>query len=865
MSNFPIRFWSFFLMSTIVLSLKTNAQSKICGTPTATKEQLNRTIELRNQYERSLKSARTDTIKGVVYIPVRPHIVRKNDKSGGLPLFDLNNSLAICNKFYMNAGKGIQFYIAGIEPNYIEDSTFYNFNSGKKDSSGKTMEERLTAKNAVKNAVNVYFVGKLTADGKDLAGYAYFPTTEASSNTCLMLNGQTNDNSTFAHEFGHYFNLFHTFQSSNDTIPERELVNRLKGEPGKRIPANCDVKGDLICDTPSDPFDRKPKLNNCIYADTTLKDANRDIFEPIMGNIMNYFECNNDSFTPDQYARMGNFGLSLRLNDVNKYFLTGSKAWQPSTVKAPTLRKPTYKVMRGVTIIWKDSSDNETGFFVERSTSSEGPFLGVGGTAPNDTVFVDRTVASNQKYFYRIKPSNTTIGSLSNVDSLVTGSVYCKPTYSFGCGDSAGKGNINLFKLEGDSTMIKNENSSCSEAAYGDFTNLSAKLTANKKYKITLETSLGKDSTFYSLNSSIWIDFNKDGIFTGTKPGEGSEMVYQGSMLSGVNMLIDSLKIPKTAISGSTRMRVRVQRFTGGLVLSACDNYSTGETEDYSVNITNAKPDPTPITYCTPIYIYPCLKGGQISYFSLKSDSLSINNLDSTCANGYRNYSLKTSAMVKAGKKYPIALIMSGIVTGDTTFNYAVAIWADLNGDGIFTGSTKGINSEMLYQNILFANGILKDSLPIPLGAKNGSYVLRVRTQRATYGLVTNACDRYTYGSAADFTIVVKDTSTKKNARVIAPIKEEKILEFRKEFENNQSTVYPNPTDGSFIYVRVNDAEKAHLSLFNSLGSEIPTLKGIVTQYIITLKPTQNIDSGAYFVSIVEDGKRIVQKVMVVK
>ena len=862
MSNFTIKFWSFFLMTITALSLRSNAQSKICGTPSPSKVQISQIVTLKNQYTRGLNSSRTDTIKGVVYIPVRPHIVRKSDKTGGLPLFDLNNSLAICNKFYMNAGKGIQFYIAGTAPNYVEDSTLYNFNSGQKDSSGKTMEERITSKNAVKNAVNVYFVGNLLADGKALAGYAYFPTKEASSNTCVMLNGQTNDNSTFAHEFGHYFNLYHTFQSNNDTIPDRELVTRLSAESGKRKPSNCDAKGDLICDTPSDPFDRKPKLNNCIYADTTLKDANGDIFDPIMGNIMNYFECNNDSFTPEQYAVMGGFGLNQRLNEANQYVLTGSKAWQPTIVKAPVLRKPTYKVMKGVTVVWKDSSDNETGFFVERSISSKGPFLGVGGTAPNDTVFVDRTVVSNQKYYYRIKPSNTTVGSLSNIDSLVTGAVYCKPTYSLGCGDGAGKGNLDLFKLEGDSTIIKNENSLCSETAYGDFTNLSAKLTANKKYKVTLGTSLGKDSTFYSLNSSIWIDFNKDGIFTGTKPGEGSEMVYQGSMLTGNNVLIDSLKIPKTALAGSTRMRVRVQRFTGGLVLNACDNYSTGETEDYSVNITNPKPDLTPVAYCTPIYTYPCVKGGKILNFSLKSDSLSINNSDTTCADGYNNYRTKTSAMVKAGKKYPISIKMS---SDSTTLPYMVAIWADLNGDGIFTGSTKGTNSEMLYQNITSVKGILNDSLSIPLGAKNGNYVLRVRTQRATYGAVANACDRYTYGSAADFTIIVKDTSTKKNARLMAMIKEDKALEFRNEFENNQSTVYPNPTDGSFIYVRVNNAEEAHLSLFNSLGTEIPTLKGIITQYVITLKPTQNIDSGAYFVSIVEDGKRIVQKVMVIK
>lgn len=861
MKHFTFKMWSLVVIITILLSPKSYAQLRDCGTPSPSKAEINRIIEAKNQFYKGLKSSRTDTIRGLVYLPVRPHIVRKNDKSGGLPLFDLNNSLAICNKFFINAGKGIQFYIAGIEPNYIDDSTLYDFNSGKKDTSGKTMEERITAKNAVKNAINVYFVGNLLADGKSLAGYAYFPTKEASSNTCVMLNAQTNDNSTFAHEFGHYFNLFHTFQGNNDTIPERELVSRLAVETGKRKPANCDAKGDLICDTPSDPFDRKPRVVKCVYADTTLKDANGDIFEPQMKNIMSYFECDNDFFTPQQYDMMGLVGLPLRLNSENEYFLTGAKSWQPETVKKPFLKKPTYKVMNGVTLAWRDSSNNETGFFVERATSLNGPFLGIGGTAPNDTVFIDKTVETNKKYYYRIKPSNTTTGSLSNVDSLVAGVVYCKPVYSFGCGDSGGKGNLDLFTLEGDSSMIKNEKSACSPTAYGDFTNLSAKLTAGKKYKVTLGTSLSTDSTFYGLNSSIWIDFNNDGTFTGTSVGEGSEMIYQGA-ITGNNVVTDSLRIPKTGLAGTARMRVRVQRITGGAVSSACDSYFTGETEDYTVNITNPKPDPTPVTYCTPVYTYPCVKGGKILSFGLKGDSLQISNTDTTCNNGYSDYRSKARANVKAGKKYAISLTMAA---DSTTLPYMVGIWADLNGDGVFSGSAKGVNSEMLLQNITSTKGILTDTITIPAGAKSGTFPLRVRTQRATYGAVANACEKYTYGSTGDYTIIVKDTTTKRGRISIIPVPAIESVKMNNSDENTNAVIYPNPNDGSIMYVRVDDAENAKLSLINSLGNEVSIIKGIISQYVMTIKPSQNIDAGLYFINIVENNQRTIQKVMVVK
>ena len=132
--------------------------------------------------------------------------------------------------------------------------------------------------------------------------------------------------------------------------------------------------------------------------------------------------------------------------------------------------------------------------------------------------------------------------------------------------------------------------------------------------------------------------------------GEGSEMVYQGLIL-GDNNKNDTLSIPQTALAGNTRMRVRVQRITGGAVLSACAEYFTGETEDYSINISNTKPNKIPISYCTPVYTYTCMKGGKMKSFSLKADSLSISETDTACSGGYNDYRLQAATVVKAGRK----------------------------------------------------------------------------------------------------------------------------------------------------------------------------------------------------------------------
>jgi hypothetical protein len=65
--------------------------------------------------------------------------------------------------------------------------------------------------------------------------------------------------------------------------------------------------------------------------------------------------------------------------------------------------------------------------------------------------------------------------------------------------------------------------------------------------------------------------------------------------------------------------------------------------------------------------------------------------------------------------------------------------------------------------------------------------------------------------------------------------------------------------------VKVENAEEAKLNLYNSMGSEVPSIKSIVSQYVMTLKPMQDINAGIYFIGISENGKRTVQKVVVAK
>jgi hypothetical protein len=568
-----------------------------CGTKPLTDAQRQTIFTLRKQFEKARlaadpleKTADTTQVKGpddgITYFPIRAHITRKNKK----PSFDiagLNNSIAVTNRHFRAAGKGIQFYLAGTDVSFVDDTTFYEYESSAKDSLGRNAEQRITSRYGVRNAINVYFCNSVKAGTSEVGGYAYFPDSAYYSNHVFMASGQSNDNITLPHELGHYFQLAHTFDNSADAdTTERELVTRLATEKKPRLPANCDTKGDLICDTPADPYDRiKKTFSGCIYdwPASKIADANGDAYKPQMNNIMAYFQCGIFFFTGGQLGMMGGIALQKRLSTDNKYVVSGTKAWQPTVVKPPVLRKLKLNNPGGVVIAWADSSKNETGFLIERASSKNGPFLGIGGVQPNDTMFTDQSVIRGQKYFYRVKPSNTTTAAYTKIDSVQIDSLQiCAPLYAIGCTDGDF---IETFAMNGE-TRLLNQKSGCSPGGYGNFIGKTVSVRANNKYPFLI--TIPRDSTgFYPTSVAIWLDANADGVFSGSAAKSdtsnvNSEMLFSGK-ITGENSVIDTLTIPKIQKAGTYRLRVRTQRLSAGPVTSACDLFNRGEAEDYGV------------------------------------------------------------------------------------------------------------------------------------------------------------------------------------------------------------------------------------------------------------------------------------------
>jgi hypothetical protein len=141
------------------------------------------------------------------------------------------------------------------------------------------------------NMINIALVSTLiTPAGK--AGYAPLgngPSASPHHDLIVLMKGSIGNGSLFPHEMGHFFGLYHTFETSLGV----EFVNE----------SNCSSTGDLLCDTPAD-INPAPVSGACVWTGTN-RDPNNDLYTPMLGNIMSYHNSACPlSFTTDQYNRI---------------------------------------------------------------------------------------------------------------------------------------------------------------------------------------------------------------------------------------------------------------------------------------------------------------------------------------------------------------------------------------------------------------------------------------------------------------------------------------------------------------------------------------------------------------------------------
>ena len=106
---------------------------------------------------------------------------------------------------------------------------------------------------------------------------------------------------------------------------------------------------------------------------------------------------------------------------------------------------------------------------------------------------------------------------------------------------------------------------------YGDFTSTAQISLVRGANAITLTPGFGSGT--YTEQWKVWVDLNRNGVF------DSNEALYSGGSNSTIN---GQIVIPTTATAGATRLRVQMKY---GSAPAACETFSYGEVEDYTVVI----------------------------------------------------------------------------------------------------------------------------------------------------------------------------------------------------------------------------------------------------------------------------------------
>ncbi|OYU79873.1 MAG: secretion protein [Flavobacterium sp. BFFFF1] len=282
---------------------------------------------------------------------------------------------------------------------------------------------------------------------------------------------------------------------------------------------------------------------------------------------------------------------------------------------APTTLTASGTTQTATNLSWTASTDNVgvTGYDVYQGATLKAT------VATTSYAVTGLTAATAYTFSVKAKDAAGNVSAASNTVSVTTlaGTVtYC-----------TSQGNSTADEKIGKVVFGTISNTSTGTAGYENFTAQSTSAVRGTAYTITITPAW--TSTVYSEGYAVFIDYNQDGDFA-----DAGETVFTKAA-STATPASGSITIPGTATLGATRMRVSM-KYSG--VPTACEAFSYGQVEDYTINITstakeiemNDAPSVTMSLYPNPV------TGGQLNVSNVKegSDFRVINTLGQLVAQG---------------------------------------------------------------------------------------------------------------------------------------------------------------------------------------------------------------------------------------
>lgn len=258
----------------------------------------------------------------------------------------------------------------------------------------------------------------------------------------------------------------------------------------------------------------------------------------------------------------GSNHIFFDVNNTN--FTISSSVVADTTAPTASILTASGTTTLSTNLSWTASTDNVSviGYDVYQN--------GVFKTSTTTTTFAVNGLNASTTYNFYVKAKdaagNISLASNSVNVTTLANTLVATPTYCNSNGNTSGE-YINRVLMGTIDNISGNNN------GYGNYTAMSTSVSLGSTEKIMITPKwMGTVRVeFYN----VWIDFNQNGIF------ESSELVFSKSR-SKNSSVSGPVYIPTNALTGTTRMRVSMKY---NALPSACEVFTNGEVEDYSINI----------------------------------------------------------------------------------------------------------------------------------------------------------------------------------------------------------------------------------------------------------------------------------------
>lgn len=418
----------FFISFLLAIQSNYAQLSKVCGT-SASEFNIVRDRLIQNKtYLKENKDIATSR-NAITYVPIKFHLVGEDDGTGRIEINRVLDQLCILNETFEEFE--LQFYLKdGI--NEVNNSGIFGTVSTGRESLDMQFERD-------RQAINIWILDDATPTNTILEGRVlgyYEPSLDWVVVDKDFVNG---DGFTLVHELGHYFSLLHPFHGWGDEgAPPYDETYEGKPAPffapdpnfaRDRIltenadGSNCEVAGDMICDTPAEYLYFTALDNSrCRYSKPML-DPKGDQIAPDASLIMGYFleGCVN-RFTPEQVALMKadlqtNRRRELRANTPPPT----SEITDKPTLTDPIDRKVTANYNK-VQLQWA-ATPNATSYIVEVDRVPSFNDGSIRLSTNNTSIVIEDLLEPGRNYFWRVKPYNAgyTCAVASSTERFETG------------------------------------------------------------------------------------------------------------------------------------------------------------------------------------------------------------------------------------------------------------------------------------------------------------------------------------------------------------------------------------------------------------------------------------------------------------